>query len=757
MKKFLAGLFATLILGIAAQAQSFYDLNTVQNLEIFFSQTNWDYQLDTAKAGAEGYVLADSVRVNGQTFIEVGVKYKGNSSYNASNNKNPLHINLDYIHGNQNYQSFTDIKLGNGFSDPSNIREVLSYDILRKYMDCPLSNFMNVYVNGSLRGLYTSDESINKRFLANHYYDSNREFFKCNPVGGAGPQGGTYPDLVWQGADSSLYADGYELKSDYGWNQLVRMIDTLSNHASVVENTLDIDRVLWMLAFNNVLVNLDSYSGTFKQNYYLYKDLNGRWVPTVWDLNMSFGGFPGGGQSVSSMQNMIPLYSNDASHPLIQKLMAIPQFKKMYIAHMRTIANENFANGYYTTKAAELMATIDADVNADPYKFYTYTQFLNSITTNVSGGGGPGGGTVPGISVLMNARNTYLQSTTEFTQTPPTISSIGSSPAIVTFGNEVFITATVSNASSVFLGYRFERPKRFFRYAMYDDGAHGDGSSGDGVYGASFTIEGGEVEYYIYAENSNAGVFSPERAEHEFYSLDVQANAVTSGTLVINELLADNSLIDDEYGESDDWLELFNTTDQLLDLSNLYLSDTISNLMKWQFPAGATLDPNGYLVVWTDDDAEQLLRHTNFKLNMNGGHVYLSNDLGEIIDSIAYPAQATDISYGHYPNGTGPWGYMLTTIGASNEGFLSVSEVSAENQNWTVFPNPCSDLLNAQSNDNSAIRQIKAYDVAGRIVHASTPNMSRSVLETAEWPSGFYTLTIQDANGNVNSVKVVKE
>ena len=80
--------------------------------------------MDTAKAGSEAYLMANWVKVNGVRFDSVGVKYKGNSSYSSSRVKNPLHIALDeYI--NQKYNGFTDIKLGNGFSDPSNIREVL--------------------------------------------------------------------------------------------------------------------------------------------------------------------------------------------------------------------------------------------------------------------------------------------------------------------------------------------------------------------------------------------------------------------------------------------------------------------------------------------------------------------------------------------------------------------------------------------------------------------------------------------------------
>ena len=117
---------------LSTQAQDLYNQNVIQKIEINFTESNWDNLMDIEKAGAEGYLMANWVKVNGVLFDSVGVKYKGNSSYNASRVKNPLHIELDgYV--NQNYNGFTDIKLGNGFSDPSNIREVLAYDLLRNF------------------------------------------------------------------------------------------------------------------------------------------------------------------------------------------------------------------------------------------------------------------------------------------------------------------------------------------------------------------------------------------------------------------------------------------------------------------------------------------------------------------------------------------------------------------------------------------------------------------------------------------------
>ncbi|MFM7729240.1 MAG: CotH kinase family protein [Flavobacteriales bacterium] len=757
MKKFLVALFFVLTyLSQHAQPGSFYDQATIQTIEIFFAQSNWDALLDQQAQSTEDYIIADSVRVNGTTFEQVGVKYKGNSSYNANNAKNPLHIELDNVI-EQDYQHYTDIKLGNGFSDPSYIREALSYDILKNYMDCPLSNFANVYINGNLRGLYSNDESINKHFLGNHYYSAESELFKCNPMGGAGPGGGGNPDLVWLGADSSLYQSRYELKSDYGWNELVRLIDTLANNTGALENILDVDRAIWMLAYNNVLVNLDSYTGNFKQNYYLYKDVNGRWVPTIWDLNMSFGGFPGNGLSVSGMQNLSPIFSNDAAHPLIQKLLANARYRKMYIAHMRTIADEFFDSGLYLDRADFFRSVIDAAVQIDPNGFYSYTQFQNSLTTNTTGGGGgPGGGiAVPGIQVLMDARNSYLQGTTEFSQQPPVISNVQPASAPVNYGGQASIQASVVGATSVFLGFRNHHPGRFFRISMFDDGQHNDGGSGDGVFGTSFPVDGTQPEFYVWAENANAGAFSPARAEHEFYTVAVDAQPLTTGTVVINEVLTSNSVQEDEYGESNDWIELFNTSNAVIDLGGSHLTDTVADPLRWTFREGTLLAPGEYLIVWADDDEEQWFQHTNFNLSSVGETLLLTDVQGNVIDEVTYPLQTQDVSYGRYPNGSGPWTYMETTYAGINSMGLNGIETNPVHGLITAYPNPTHSNVRIQSSEGT-LHRITLTDLQGRIALSTIFGTSRFDLSVEGLDAGLYLLAVELADGVKETIRIVK-
>ncbi len=740
-------------------AQNFYDMNTIQDIRIYFGMTNWDYQMDTANAGYESYLYADSVVINGTPFIGAGVRYKGNSSYSATRAKNPLHIKLDFTN-NVDYQGYTDVKLANGFSDPSMCREVVAYAILRQYMDAPQSNIAKVYLNNAYYGVMTNDENIGDEFNEAHYYTSGRDFVKCNPQN-AGPGSGNGSSLEVLGTDSTLYYTKYD-KKDGSWKSLMQLIDTLKNYPNLIENTLDEDRTLWMLAFNDVLVNLDSYSGSFRQNYYLYKDHNNQWIPTIWDLNMCFGSFTmlgtGGALNLTSMRNMSPLiHETDAAWPLISKLLAIPQYKKMYIAHARTINNENFVSATYKTNANALHTLIDNAVLTDANYLSTYANFTNGLTSTSTGGGGPMGSTV-GIYELMDSRATYLSGTSEFTAFPPTITAVTPSSSTPAFGSNVTINATVTNRTSVLLGYRYAKSDKFIKIAMYDDGAHGDGTSGDNIYGVSIPVNSLEIQYYIYAENANAGMFSPERAEHEFYSLAPTITMASSNDIAINEFLADNnSNITNEKGKHKDWIELYNKTGSALGLSNIYLSDDAANIAKWHFPTTAFIPANGYVLAWADDDDITYVEaHTNFNLNSLVDTILLG-DGTSVSDNVSFTSQLTDQSMARCPNGSGTFQVTSTlTPRLSNICNVSVSDIEA-NAAMLVYPNPANTNLNIQIDNVNAIA-LKMQDVNGQVVYAQNASLSPvQTIDISGYAKGLYIVTVTMKSGELISKKVIIE
>lgn len=154
---------------------------------------------------------------------------------------------------------------------------------------------------------------------------------------------------------------------------------------------------------------------------------------------------------------------------------------------------------------------------------------------------------------------------------------------------------------------------------MYDDGQHGDGGAADGVFGASVSVSGTEIHYYVYAENNNAGIFSPVRAEHEYYKLGSNYATLSAGQVVINEILAVNTANNQNAnGIFGDWIEFYNTTSNTVSLDYLNVSDNGNNISKWQFPSGNTIAPNGYLTVWADNGSQAGEIHCDFSFSGSG-------------------------------------------------------------------------------------------------------------------------------------------
>ena len=758
--------------GLTSTAQTLYDPSTIQEIRITFGFSNWDTRLDTAIVGADSYIIAQSVEINGTVFDSVGVKYKGNSSYNAGNKKNPMHLELNHVVGGQAYEGVTDLKLSNGAADPTFVREALSYWILSHYMHCPRANFAKVYVNGVYYGLMTNVEHIGKSFLSDHFSSSGGALFKCTPVGGAGPgSGSAYPTLKWLGADSSLYSTAYEIKSDAGWADLLAMIDTLNNTTAAVDQVLDVDRALWMLAFDNLLVNLDSYIGVFSQNYYLYKGDNRRFNSIVWDLNMSFGGFTmlagsgggmGGGLDSTAMRNLSPLaVSTVADRPLIKKLLENPTYKRMYLAHLRTILNEMFVTGDYLDKALELQALIDAAVQADVNKFYTYQQFINNLYWGAAstGGPGPGGGGSPGIVSLVNGRKNYLLSNAEISAAPPVISDVTATPS-PQLDADAWVSAKITGtAATTWLGWRGATTDVFTRVVMYDDGQHQDGAAGDGVFGASFPVNTPRSEYYIYSENSSAGAFLPARAEHEFFSVETSLLTPDAGDVVINEILADNTNgTADQNGELEDWIELYNNTAFEVNLTGLYLSDNPDNATKWAFPSGTVIPAHGYLVVWADEDGSQAGLHANFKLKASGEFLSLASGTGAVLDSISFGQQDPDRSFGRFANGVGFFTEMPPTFAAENQLTSGVTSLTNAGLRMRVAPNPAGERVTVALGKYLPEAQLRVTDGRGRTVwQAQLYDFSNAEIPVSNWPSGLYFVSVVSVGEVVSTGKIMVE
>ena len=125
--------------------------------------------------------------------------------------------------------------------------------------------------------------------------------------------------------------------------------------------------------------------------------------------------------------------------------------------------------------------------------------------------------------------------------------------------------------------------------------------------------------------------------------------------LIITEFMAENdSILPDENGDFEDWIEIYNAGTNDVNLNGWYLSDAAGNLTKWRFPA-TNLNVNGFMVIFASNKDRRVPGrplHTNFRLDNGGEFLALVKPDGVTIASSVsppgqiYPQQASDISYG---------------------------------------------------------------------------------------------------------------
>ena len=166
------------------------------------------------------------------------------------------------------------------------------------------------------------------------------------------------------------------------------------------------------------------------------------------------------------------------------------------------------------------------------------------------------------------------------------------------------------------------------------------------------------------------------------------AVAPTAENVIVNEIMAAN--VDQFWSPSvnfDGWIELYNPTGEAATMAGIYMSDDPANLKKWKAPSTFGFIPaHGYKVVWFDY-THLCNTNTNFKLDVDGGTIYISDANGQLITSQAYPEAMERISYARTIDGGEEWGYTAEpTPGTTNNNGvyatqqLDIPEVSHPDQ-----------------------------------------------------------------------------
>ena len=207
-----------------------------------------------------------------------------------------------------------------------------------------------------------------------------------NPMGGGmdsmGNSKGT--NLVYKDDNISSYSGIFDYTkskstTDSDKKRVIEMIKNL-NEGTNLEEYLNVEEILKYFAANTFLVNLDSYAGSMKHNYYLYENKNGTFEILPWDLHLSFASFQmQDGQKSVNFPIDAPVTDTMENSPLISKLLEVDEYKEQYHKYLEHLISNYIDSGKYEQTIKNITELIDEYVKADTRHFYSYDEYKTAI------------------------------------------------------------------------------------------------------------------------------------------------------------------------------------------------------------------------------------------------------------------------------------------------------------------------------------------------------------------------------------------
>ena len=640
-----------------------YDPSIIRTFFLEFGQPDWEDEL--ADFYRSDVLVPATLIVDPETYPDIGVSFRGNSSFFTvrKGQKRSLNLVLDLADPNQNLAGYRTINLLNAHTDPSFLREVTYNFVARDYVPAPRANFVRLVINGEDWGIYVNTQQLNKEFTEEWFGSRKGVRWKIRAGGGA-------RSLNDNGDDPEDYKEFYEAKSnesERAWLDLVRVCRELGTTPVEMldrrlDRMLDVDRALWFLAMDNVLIDSDGYYAR-GSDYMIYQEPRlGRFHLLPYDSNETFrypgGGGPGGGSRIQVEGVKLSPFAGEENEarPLLSRLMANPRIRARYLAHVRTIHEEWLESGRLEAQFETFHSLIKDHVRKDVKKLYPTEAFVMNLLEDDRSGRRP----TPGLKSFARSRRDYFRSFPEFQNEPARIAGVEREvfEQAPQSGRTVGIVARLQGeqtADEMLLYYATDPLGRFQSVSMEE-------TDQPGQFRGEIPAQpaGSRVFYYVESRRGEAPItsyFWPRNPILGARSYRVVSAGAAEATLVINEVMPTNrSVARDPQGDFDDWIEIHNPTHEEVDLSGVYLTDSQEDLLQWAFPTGAVIPALGYVMVWADGDVGKSRGyHAPFKLAGRGETVFLidSDARGNrILDQMTYSAVAQNESFGRLDDGS---------------------------------------------------------------------------------------------------------
>lgn len=665
------------------------------------------------------------------TLENIGFRLRGNTSRFSA--KKSFKIDFTTF-GGERFHSLKEMNLNGEHNDPSIIRAKLCFDLYQKAgIPSSRTNMVNLYINNEYRGIYINVEHIDDRYIKARYSDPSGNLYKCYYGSDF-----TYISENPEAYKLSLYGNRvYELKTNKlqdNYADLAAFISVLNNPQvddwkCKLESVLNVDLLIRAMVMDVLTGNWDGPLFNKNNSYWYYNPETSLFEYIPFDLDNTFGidWF-----NTSWATRDIYQWSAAELRPLYDYILAEDEYRDRYSYYMKAFVIDFFNSQWlldYTKKHLDL---ISDDRKNDTYARadygYDYDDFLRSydfaIGAHVKEGLKP---------YLVSRRNSLLSQLEEYQEYPVyKRHNINWDNETILF--EIDVVADITQEVTVHYMINGSDGQVI---AANDNGVNGDKLANDGIFSASLVYDQpGIINYQFEISNSVYSLNFPrcERFESNFgYS--------ATPPIFINEFMSSNDSFEDENGDSDDWIEIYNAGSEQVSMLGKFLSDDHGNSDKWSFP-DIQIDPGEFLLLWADEDSEQGITHTNFKLNKDGEQIGLwDSEINNFapIDTLSYSKMETDVSWGRYPNGSGPIVILASpTPGESN---VASSTENIKFAETVVFPNPVQDFFYIKS--PTIFEKVTLFDANGKKLKEQKANINKVSFEMANYPTGIYFVVIE--------------
>ena len=356
-----------------------YDQTKLRTFFLEFDEPDWEDELEAFYH--TDIELPATLRVDGRTYANVGVQFRGNSSFSSVQHgrKRSLSLNLDHVNATQRLEGYRALTLLNAHSDPTFLRSVLYLDLARQYLPTLNANHVRVAINGESWGVYVNQQRYNRDFLREAFKTEDGVRFKSS-------NRSRFGSLSYLAGGAAEYRKWYEIQSadrDESWAALINVTKVLAETPSdqlkkAIEPILNVDGALRYLALDMVMMSGDGY-WLFGSDFNLYVDSKGMLHILHHDANEAFTAYASGGRGSAREAAADPLgFMDDQNKALRHKLLAVPEYRERYLVYIRDIARDALDWTKLEPKINAWRALIRADVEADTRKLYSTDEFTTA-------------------------------------------------------------------------------------------------------------------------------------------------------------------------------------------------------------------------------------------------------------------------------------------------------------------------------------------------------------------------------------------